>query len=689
MRASILIAAHDEGESLSKTIRSVVESSLRLEYEIVVADDGSTDRSVEAARKRYPQIRVVRHEKRLGVSPAKHLAASAAHGDVLVFLDGHSNPEPGAIQRLVEDVEMTEGKAVITPKVPALCPKTWINKLAQAGHGYRLGLEKFDHGWLPLARMKAVRHGGRQFYESPALIGCALATSAALYHELHGFDAHMLSWGVEDLDFGLRTWLFGHSILHDPEAAVGHRFQQRFESFEVPLAQLTANQLRMARKNFTHGVWGQWLEKCRERSPQQLSDHPEGFWARTWELFLQHEASAESERAYVHARRSRDEFWYAQRFGLKWPKIGPRGPKPIMHPGELLLEFASPSPDPCGCKIKLGNKDISGETHSILVGQHLKLTLDCKDGTPERIKWSAPGIIFKDYDPGHRHATLEKIQDADTQKVDFEFYWSDPGNGRVVEVDFNLNGRKCGVQTTFNVLAPSVIFPNDPPPDSKPNDPPQIGVVCKSANDDRVGLYQPSGVPPGIKFLADVQPLPAPFDKEKGRWNYVQLVETDRITRSASDPNACNATRNVKKENAHIVELGPVVDAAFDRTDWIYAGTWNTGSFAHETIDFPSHPIRKRRPPNIQLKFHDKFTMYIMFLPPGADSRWVPLRKVDWEFSWCCTYHAATQEWTIDQGDPPPFKPGKWQTAKQLPPIWNENVHYLDPISVECPAPCK
>jgi len=374
MRASILIAAHDEGALLWKTIRACVETCAGLDYEIVVADDASTDGSVRDAERRYPQIRVVRNKRRLGASPTKHLAAVQARGDVLVFLDGHCNPELGAIRRLVEDVEHLEGRAIVTPSVPALCTKTWTNKSAQVGHGYRLGLEKLDCGWVPLGKMRvagtgsfcAVRGakgacpplGRRKLYESPALIGCALAVSRALYDELHGFDPHMFYWGVEDLDFGLRSWLMGHPILHDPKAAIGHRFRNSFDNYSVPFDHLVVNQLRMARKNFTQSVWADWLERCRRRSPQALPDHPEGFWARVWELFLKHEASAESERAYVHARRERDEFWYAERFGLSWPKLGaaiaaPRALAFADQPstGPSAVPSASPSPPPSGMDV--------------------------------------------------------------------------------------------------------------------------------------------------------------------------------------------------------------------------------------------------------------------------------------------------------------------------------------------------
>ena len=178
MRASLLIAAHNEGDSLWKTIRSCVEGCARLDYEIVVADDASTDGSVHSAQRRYPQIRVVRNKRRQGASPTKHLAACNARGNALVFLDGHCSPEPGAIRRLVDDVEELSGQAIITPSIPALCPKTWRNKSTQVGHGYRLGLEKFDCAWLPLDKLRVRRRGSRKFYESPALIGCAWPSPA-------------------------------------------------------------------------------------------------------------------------------------------------------------------------------------------------------------------------------------------------------------------------------------------------------------------------------------------------------------------------------------------------------------------------------------------------------------------------------------------------------------------------------
>jgi len=96
----------------------------------------------------------------------------------------------------------------------------------------------------------------------------------------------------------------------------------------------------LAYKNFTHAVWGAWLEDSRERHAGTLPDNPEGLWAHAWELFKAGEESAHQERSYLHARRERDEFWYAERFGLSWPQL--------MSTGRVFAAGASPSAGPSG-----------------------------------------------------------------------------------------------------------------------------------------------------------------------------------------------------------------------------------------------------------------------------------------------------------------------------------------------------
>lgn len=271
MRASIIIAAHQEGALLAKTVESCLRHASDLEREIIVADDASTDGSVDEVAARSPELRIVRNEQRLGVSPTKDLGARRATGDVLVFLDAHTNPEPGAILRLVEDVERLEGAAAVTPAIASLCHRTWRNLTSRTGHGYSLELETFKSGWLALDKLRKVERAERTFYESPALIGCAFAVARELYDRLWGFDTAMRLWGVEDLDFSLKCWLMGSPILHDPAAVIGHRFQESFSSYRVSAVEILVSQMRMAYKNLSLSTWPEWLRMCRERCADLVS----------------------------------------------------------------------------------------------------------------------------------------------------------------------------------------------------------------------------------------------------------------------------------------------------------------------------------------------------------------------------------------------------------------------------------
>jgi GT2 family glycosyltransferase len=321
MRASIVIAAHNEGEWLSKTVGSCVETIEGFSYEIVVADDASRDGSIEGLSRRYPQVRVVRHaegSRRLGVSPTKDLGARHARGEVLVFLDGHCKPQPHAVARLVADVEEHGGSAIVTPRVPALDCRRWINSRRLVGTGYLVELDTFRLRWLTLKHQR--RHG--RLVESPNLCGCCLAVARQTYDDLGGFDRQMRLWGWEDVDFGLTAWLSGCRVLNHAEAVIGHRFR-REDEFDAPQAQVVANELRMARKHFTEAVWDDWLKRFHARHPAEVAQE-------AWQLFLAGREELERRREELLARRLQDEFWYAQRFRLDWPSLlrdeSPPGP---------------------------------------------------------------------------------------------------------------------------------------------------------------------------------------------------------------------------------------------------------------------------------------------------------------------------------------------------------------------------
>jgi glycosyltransferase involved in cell wall biosynthesis len=86
---SILMTAYNHERYIGMAIESVLASTLK-DFELIIVDDGSKDRTVEVAR-RYltdPRVQIHVNEKNLGDYPNRNRAAALARGKYLKYIDG-------------------------------------------------------------------------------------------------------------------------------------------------------------------------------------------------------------------------------------------------------------------------------------------------------------------------------------------------------------------------------------------------------------------------------------------------------------------------------------------------------------------------------------------------------------------------------------------------------------------------
>lgn len=101
MKVSIIIPAYNVENYIGRTLKSCVDQSYK-NIEIVVVNDGSTDRTAEIIND-YRDTRIVKlTQMNQGVSAARNLGLKTATGDFCVFLDGDDWLETDAVQCLVE-----------------------------------------------------------------------------------------------------------------------------------------------------------------------------------------------------------------------------------------------------------------------------------------------------------------------------------------------------------------------------------------------------------------------------------------------------------------------------------------------------------------------------------------------------------------------------------------------------------
>ncbi|MBD3232223.1 MAG: glycosyltransferase [candidate division Zixibacteria bacterium] len=90
---SIVLPAHDEEENIIEAIKRAIDIVAQLpfeDYEVIVIDDGSSDRTAElvnALQDENPKIELIEHSDNIGYGASLKSGLRAANGDIVFFTD--------------------------------------------------------------------------------------------------------------------------------------------------------------------------------------------------------------------------------------------------------------------------------------------------------------------------------------------------------------------------------------------------------------------------------------------------------------------------------------------------------------------------------------------------------------------------------------------------------------------------
>ncbi|SRR5579875_137579 len=106
MDLSIVIPVRNEAANIGPLVREI-RAALdgRVDYEVVVVDDGSSDGTADVLRRlktEFPRLRLLRHVRRAGQSAAIRTGVKAARSPWIATLDGDGQNDPADIPRLWE-----------------------------------------------------------------------------------------------------------------------------------------------------------------------------------------------------------------------------------------------------------------------------------------------------------------------------------------------------------------------------------------------------------------------------------------------------------------------------------------------------------------------------------------------------------------------------------------------------------
>ena len=211
-RASIVIPVHGAFAHTLACLRAIAAHPPATPFEAIVVDDASPDDSLEKLRQ-VGGIRLHARATNGGFIAACNDVAALARGDVLVFLNNDTVPQPGWLDALLGTFEAhpdagLAGAQLVYPD----------GRLQEAG-----GVVFADgSGWNYGRFEDPADCRFRYLRDADYVSGAALAIPRALFQRLGGFDARYAPAYYEDTDLAFAVRAAGLRVLYQPAAVVAH-----------------------------------------------------------------------------------------------------------------------------------------------------------------------------------------------------------------------------------------------------------------------------------------------------------------------------------------------------------------------------------------------------------------------------------------------------------------------------------
>lgn len=213
-KVTIGIVNYNGKSILPETLNSIINLSYP-DFEIIVADNNSTDGSQEWLEENYPQIKCFFLEDNLGPAGARQKILEKAETNYVFFLDNDISPEADVLTRLMNVIKEVSNTAFCHPEI--------CDKNDPFVYHYNGGYVHYVGAFI--SRNNDL--GERPEYEVfDGFSGAAFLVEREKALAIGGFDKdYFFNW--EDGDFILRLTLAGYLCLNVPKAIVHHRSKPR------------------------------------------------------------------------------------------------------------------------------------------------------------------------------------------------------------------------------------------------------------------------------------------------------------------------------------------------------------------------------------------------------------------------------------------------------------------------------
>lgn len=207
MKLSVVLPCYNAAGVIGIQLAALARQSWVGQWEVIAADNGSTDDTVSVVKQyadRIPHLRIVDASAQRGPAHARNIGVRAATGEAVVFCDADDEVAPGWLEAMGKALAASDFVACSLDAKKLNPEWTQIHDDFQAH-----GLGKLE--WYPY-----LPHAG----------GSSLGVRRSVFEAVGGFDSTLRY--CEDTDFCCKAQLSGTTLQFVPEAVLHVRFQTSY-----------------------------------------------------------------------------------------------------------------------------------------------------------------------------------------------------------------------------------------------------------------------------------------------------------------------------------------------------------------------------------------------------------------------------------------------------------------------------
>lgn len=217
-KVAVVILNYNGQKFLEKFLPSVTENNDG--YEVIVADNASTDNSIDFLRSNYPNLKTIQLSNNEGFAGGYNNALRKIESEYYVLLNSDVEVTSNWVKPLIGLMDADKTIAACQPKIRSYHQKTHFEYAGAAG-GY------IDWLGYPFCRGRVFDSYEQDFgqYDDTKEVfwatGACMFVRAEVFHQLGGFDTHFFAH-MEEIDLCWRIKNAGHKIMYSSASTVYH-----------------------------------------------------------------------------------------------------------------------------------------------------------------------------------------------------------------------------------------------------------------------------------------------------------------------------------------------------------------------------------------------------------------------------------------------------------------------------------